>query len=200
MSKNENIDLSAIKQIAIGASAGGIQALNYLLAALPTQISTSIIIVEHLAAEQNEILIDIFNRQTANPVLFAEDKMPLEAGKIYVAPPNFHLLMEDAATFALSVDQKVNYSRPSIDVFLESAAAVFGKNLLAIILTGANNDGSAALEMIKQMHGTTIAQAPAEAEYKAMPTAAIATGKIDHVLDLAKIATLLAKLDKRKTK
>jgi len=196
--KTLDINPQLYQCLAIGASAGGIKALLYLLEFLPESFSQSIIIVEHLGKEQNDLLVEIFANLTQAEVIFAEDKMPLQSGKIYIAPPNFHLLLEDDATFALNVDRRVNFSRPSIDVFLDSAAGVLKEKLLVIILTGANNDGAAALQKIKSMGGTTIAQDPEEAEYKTMPAAAIASGNIDLILSLAEISQILQNLNKER--
>jgi two-component system chemotaxis response regulator CheB len=114
---------------------------------------------------------------------------------VYVAPPNYHLLIEDDGTFSMSVEGAVNYARPSVDVVFESAAEVYGQGLIGVILTGANKDGSLGLKKIKEAGGLVIVQTPETSEAADMPRAAIAAVNPDYVLPLEKIGPLLRKLE-----
>ena len=124
----------------------------------------------------------------------ADEKEKIVPAMIYIAPPNYHLLVEDDRTFSLSVDELVNFSRPSIDVLFESAADAYGKRLIGIILTGANSDGSNGLKKIKECGGMAIVQDPESSEADTMPRAAIKATKVDYVLPLEEIGTFLRKL------
>lgn len=177
--------------IAIGVSAGGIEALEVVLTALPKDFKKTIIIVQHISAGSDGYLAKHFDMICALPVLEVEDKMSINSGTIYFAPSNYHLLVERKKTFALSSQAPVKYSRPSIDVMMETVAEAYHKNLIGIILTGANSDGSDGIEKIKKYGGMTIAQSPETAMVKTMPEAAIATGAIDYIVPLNKISELL---------
>ena len=123
----------------------------------------------------------------------AGDKEPIEPGRVYLAPPDYHLLVEPDG-FALSIDVQVQHSRPSIDVLLESAADVYGDRMIGVILTGANADGAEGLRRVKRRGGVTIVQDPETAEKRTMPDAAIATGAADHVVPLEQVASKLMEL------
>lgn len=189
-----------LKIVVIGVSAGGTEALCEILAKLPPAFPLPIAIVQHLHPEQDGYMIEHFNKLWQMNVEEAIDKTAIEKGNIYFAPPNYHLLIEDENTFALSVDEKVCYARPSIDVLFKSAADVYGASTLAIILTGANSDGTDGIRYIKKKGGTTIAQDPATAYSPVMPQSAIDTGKIDKVLTLSKIADILDEIVAAKNK
>jgi two-component system chemotaxis response regulator CheB len=138
------------------------------------------------------------NKESKMIIKEAEDKEQIMEGHIYISPADYHMLVEYDKSLALSKDEKVNYSRPSIDVLFESAAAVYGKHLGGIILTGSNHDGAKGLSKIKENGGITIVQDPAEAEYKEMPEAAIRTGKADHIITLQGISQFLREYHFRK--
>ena len=125
------------------------------------------------------------------------DKAPILGGRVYTAPANYHLLVEREGTISLSVSEKVNWSRPSIDVLFESAALVWRDALVAVILSGASADGAQGLNAVKAVGGRTIAQDPASAEIPLMPRAAIEAGAVDEVLQPAQIARRLIELGKR---
>lgn len=186
----------AYKAIVIGVSAGGLRALIELFKNLPSDYPLPMIVTQHLYPMEDSCLADILNRITSLNVLEAGDKEEVKPGKIYLAPPNYHLLVERNETFSLSSDEKVNYSRPSIDVMFESAAYVWGDLLVGIILTGANNDGAKGIKIIKEFGGLTIAQDPEKAEYPAMPLFAINTGAVDKILNLNEINAFLIDLGK----
>ncbi len=183
-----------IEAIAIGASAGGIDALPVLLPALPASLAAAVFIVLHLPRERPSLLTEIFRGQCALPVREAEDKDAALPGTIYFAPPDYHLLIETGPRIALSIDAPVHHSRPSIDVLFESAADVYAQRLMGIILTGANEDGSDGFEAIRRAGGMTIAQDPAEALATRMILSALSRGPADLVLPLERIAALLRSL------
>ncbi len=137
-----------IDGVVIGASAGGVEALEVLLPALPATLRPSVFIVLHLPRERPSLLVEIFARRCARPVREADDKEPVEPGTVYFAPPDYHMLLEKNRQIALSADEPVHFSRPSIDVLFESAAEVYGERLLGVILTGANRDGAAGPLMV----------------------------------------------------
>lgn len=192
-----------VDAVAIGASAGGVEALSVLLRAVPAGLRAAILIVLHLPRERDSVLADIFSAKCARPVREAEDKEPVQPGTVYFAPPDYHLLVDragppggpSAVQLALSADDLVNFSRPSIDVLFESAADVYGPRLLGIILTGANHDGAAGLAAVHEASGITVVQHPDTAQSSLMPMAAIKRSPVDYVLTLEQIAALLRTLD-----
>lgn len=157
--------------IAVGVSAGGLFALRTLVAALPKGFDIPIAVVQHRSKE-SEALCDLLQECTPLPVGEANDKEPLQPGRVYVAAPDYHLLVE-RGYFVLSVDEPVRYSRPSIDVMFASAADAYGADVIGIVLTGANADGSRGLQKIVQRGGYAIVQDPATAEVKVMPQMAL---------------------------
>ncbi len=181
-----------IDAIAIGASAGGVQALGSLLPALPAGLATAVFVVLHLPRDQPSLLAKIFGRRCALPVHDAEDKAPVAPGTVYLALPDYHLLIDAGPQLALSADAAIHHSRPSVDALFESAADVYAERLLAIVLTGANDDGAAGLRAVRQAGGLTVVQDPATAYAAQMPEAAIALAAPDRVLTLEQIAALLA--------
>lgn len=180
--------------IVMGGSAGGFKALMAILTPLPADFPPPILIVQHLHASDAGSFAKHLGRITRLPVVEADDKMSIAAAHIYVAPANYHLLVEDAATLALNVDPPVNYSRPAIDVLFESAAWVWGEDLLAVLLSGASRDGTAGLQAVKEAGGRTLAQDPATAESPLMPQWAIEKNVVDEILAPAAIAVRLGQL------
>lgn len=180
------------KVIVVGVSAGGLEALSVLLAPLRKDYPLPIIIVQHVLEGSDSFLTEYLNEKFVIEVKEAEDKETIRKSCVYIAPSSYHLMIEEDESFSLSVDPRVNYSRPSIDVLFESAAYVFEERCIGIILTGANSDGSNGLKMIKEKGGLTIVQDPKSAEYDIMPKAAISATSIDFILDLKKMATFLA--------
>jgi two-component system chemotaxis response regulator CheB len=163
-----------IKAIAIGASAGAVQALLRILPALPAGYSLPVLIVVHVPSDRDNALVPLFHAKCALPVKEAEDKEAISGGTIYFAPSDYHLLVEDGGTLALSLDEPVNHSRPAIDILFETAADAYGPALAAIVLTGANHDGAAGLRAVGNAGGLAILQDPAEAQVPIMPAAALA--------------------------
>ena len=173
--------------IVIGTSAGGLAALTTVLGNLPADKCVPIIVVQHRAKEQRDLLEEVLQRKCKLQVKQADEKERLEKGVVYIAPPDYHLLVENDLTLSLSSDELVMYSRPSIDVLFESAAMVYKERLTGILLTGASSDGTKGMQLIKQYGGLTIAQLPAEAQWPAMPKAAVDSGAAMQVLTLQEI-------------
>lgn len=180
--------------IVIGASAGALEALSAILPALSADFPLPIIIVVHVPPDRRSILSELFQSKCLVRVKEAEDKEPIAAGTIYFAPPDYHLLVEAGRTLALSSDEPVLYSRPSIDVLFESAADVYGAGLVGIVLTGANHDGAMGLRAIAEAGGTALVQEPADAFASAMPEAALAAVPGASVLRIQEIAGRLTSL------
>lgn len=185
----------AVDAVVIGASAGGVEALSMLLPALRPGTAVAVFVVVHLPRDRPSLLAEIFARKCALAVREAEDKEPVQPGTVYFAPNNYHLLVDQGPQLALSVDELVHHSRPSIDVLFESAADVYRKKLLGIILTGANDDGAQGLAAVRESGGITVVQDPASAQSPQMVLSAIKRRSPDHVLSLEDIAALLATLD-----
>ncbi|MBF0102552.1 MAG: chemotaxis protein CheB [Desulfobacterales bacterium] len=182
------------KAIVIGVSAGGFNALHQVLPALPKEFPLSVAIVQHRMNTDDNFLIESLNNKCQLWVKEAEDKEPIQSGVVYIAPAGYHLLIESNRIFSLSVDELVNYSRPSIDVLFESAADAYGYELIGIVMTGANYDGKEGIRKIKEKGGLTIVQDPRNAEVATMPLAAISTQAIDYTLPLHDIAPFLIRL------
>lgn len=181
----------AAEAVAIGASAGGIDALFVLLEGIPATMRAPIFIVLHLPEQHESKLPQVFGARLAVPVKEAEPHAPVAGGTVYFAPPGYHLLVENDRSFSLSCDPPVLFSRPSIDVLLESCAEAYGDRLAGLVLTGANEDGARGLARIAELGGLTAVQDPAEAAHKAMPQAALAAAEPDYVLSLAALRRLL---------
>jgi two-component system chemotaxis response regulator CheB len=179
-----------LQAIVIGASAGGIEALSVLFAALPRPLGVPVLVVLHIAAGSRTQWQMVFRDATA-PVLEAEDKDLAEAGNVYMAPPDYHLLVDEGGQLSLSADERVNLARPSIDVLFESAAWSFGGALLGVVLTGANADGAAGLAAIRAGGGGCWVQAPETATAVAMPRAALDAVPDALVLTLVEMADAL---------
>ena len=176
----------------MGASCGGLNAYTRILSALPENFPLPIMLVQHQHASADNRMPWLLARYCALPVVAPEDKEPILGGHVYVAPPGYHMLVEEDQTLAFSTGRPVLFSRPAIDELFYSAGAVYGRHLLGVILTGANEDGAAGMEYIHRRGGYTIAQSPVSSEAPAMPEAAITTGAISRVLDLEAIGPFLA--------
>jgi two-component system chemotaxis response regulator CheB len=180
--------------VVIGVSSGGVDALKVLLPALPASFPLPVAIVHHRDPHSDGFLAAFLNTMSRIAVSEAEDKEPFCAGHAYLAPPGYHLLIESDQSLSLSVDQRVNYCCPSIDVLFESAADVFAESLIGIVLTGANADGAQGLKAIKARGGLAVVQDPQTASATAMPRAALEATAVDHVVDLERIAPFLTRM------
>ena len=174
--------------IAVGTSLGGLNALTTLFRALPPGLPVPIAVVQHRTpTPDGASLSAVLQDYTSLLVVEAEDKMSLEPGTVYLAPADYHLLIEERGLIALSTDAPVRSARPSIDVLFQTAAEAYGKALLAVLLTGASADGAEGLAAVKKRGGRVIVQDPETAECRTMPAAGIAATAVDYVLPLAQI-------------
>jgi two-component system, chemotaxis family, protein-glutamate methylesterase/glutaminase len=180
--------------IVIGMSAGGLDVLMQLFVNLKDSFPMPVILVQHLHPESMSELPDILSRYTGMKVKECTANVKIDSGTIYTAPANYHILIERDKTISLSCEEKVNYSRPSIDMLFESAAYVWTGELIGILLTGANNDGAAGMRKIKELGGLTIAENPQTAEYPTMPQSAIDNGGVDLILNIEEIQNFLENL------
>jgi two-component system chemotaxis response regulator CheB len=180
--------------IVIGTSTGGLNALQEILAPLPADFNLPVLVVQHRLPAPEEFLTFALNESCQLTVKEAAEKEPIKPGFVYLAPANYHLLVEPDKTLSLSIDAKVCYSRPGIDVLFETAAEAYLSSLIGIILTGANNDGSAGLKKIKEKGGLTIAQDPTTAASGVMPLSAIQENIVDQIFSLAEISSFLIQL------
>ena len=195
LQRNNHIKKYKKYKVVIGVSTGGLKVIKAILSVLPSEFALSIIIVMHRHKETDGYLERSLNDECKMQVKQADEKEEIKAGIVYVAPPNYHLLIEDDGTFSMSVEGPVNYARPSVDVVFESAAEVYGEGLIGVILTGANKDGSRGLKMIKKSGGLTIVQTPETSEAAEMSKSAMEAVKPDYVLPLIEIGRLLRKLE-----
>ena len=184
----------AIKAVVIGASAGAVQALQTILPSLPASYSLPVLVVVHVPPDRANVLLPLFQAKCRIAVKEAEDKEPVIGGAIYFAPSDYHLLVETDKSLALSTDEAVNYSRPSIDVLFQSAADAYGPELVGVILTGANHDGAAGLKAVMDAGGVAIVEDPAGAYAPAMPHAALDACSTATIMNLDAIASYLSSL------
>ncbi|MFZ2724917.1 MAG: chemotaxis protein CheB [Methylococcaceae bacterium] len=190
------------KMLVIGLSAGGMPLIKQLLAALPKDYSLAVAIVAHLPQGYESTLAEVLKAETALPVTMVKDKEAIVAGHVYIAPPDYHLLVEQnrqfiLSSFALSEDDPVKSVRPSIDVLFSSAAEVFESALIAVILSGANSDGADGMVAVKQLGGLCIVLNPLEAEFNTMPHAVIQRITVDYIASMEDIISLLVSVDEK---
>jgi two-component system chemotaxis response regulator CheB len=183
----------AYRVVVVGTSWGGLQALRCIAVALPAGFPLPVVAVQHRHRDSDILLQQLLQDRSAIPVSEVEDKEPMRAGQLYIAPPDYHLLIEEGH-FALSTDPPVRFSRPSIDVTFASAAASLGAGVIGVILTGANADGAEGLRRIVDRGGRAIVQDPAGAESAIMPTAARRAVPEAEVLPLEEIGPRLVRL------
>jgi two-component system chemotaxis response regulator CheB len=163
-----------------------------VLAALPADFAPAVVVAQHRSpAPGREMLTEVLARRTELPVCEAGDKEPIEGGRVHLAPPDYHLLVEPGH-FELSLDAPVRFSRPSIDVLFESVADSYGDRAIGVLLTGASDDGAAGLLRLRQRGALTLVQDPDEAKRGEMPAAAVELGAAEHVCTLGSIGPLLA--------
>lgn len=177
--------------IVIGASAGGIEAVGTLLRAMPADFGAAVAVVIHLPPSRPSLLPELFTRHCVLPVEEAQDKEPLVPGRVYIAPPDYHLMVEPGGLLSLSCDAPLHFSRPSVDMLFESAALAYKDRLLAILLTGASADGAEGLATVRQQGGRAWVQDPQEAQASIMPLAGIQRAGADKVLRLEQMAALI---------
>lgn len=177
--------------VVIGVSAGGLAALAKILPQLEADFPLPILIVQHMRPDSDGFLWRHLDNLCRLSVKEAEDKEAIRPGTVYIAPPDYHLLVEPDRTLTLSADDRVNFSRPSIDVLFETAAEVYQQRLVGVILTGANNDGTHGLQTIKSYAGLAVVQSPESAESDTMPRSAIESIVVDHIVPLDRLGQFL---------
>jgi two-component system chemotaxis response regulator CheB len=185
--------MKPIDVIVIGCSLGGMHALEMVLGALPEDFASPIVIVQHRHKASNEGLPNYLRRRANIDVVDADDKQWLKPGTAYLAPADYHLLVEKGE-LSLSTEAAVGFSRPSIDVLFESAADSYRDRVVGVILTGSNGDGAKGARRIKRHGGFVIVQDPKTAEAPAMPQAAIDAVRVDRILPLERIGPFLVEL------
>jgi two-component system chemotaxis response regulator CheB len=183
----------AYEIVVVGTSWGGLTALRELITGLPGALGVPVVVVQHRHRQSNHVMATLLQDETPLCVCEAEDKAPLEAGNVYVAPADYHLLVE-RGFLSLSTDEPVRFSRPSIDVTFRSAADAYGAHTVGVILTGANADGAEGLRRIVDRGGLAFVQLPATAESPAMPAAALDAVPQARVLTIEEIARAIAEL------
>lgn len=180
---------SSSAAVVIACSTGGLQALSVVLSGLNAALPVPVVVLCHRGQDDDgALLIELLARRTPLPVREAEERHPVAPGIVHLAPSGYHLLIEADRTFMLSTEPRVRFVRPSADLLFGSAAAVYGAALLAVVLTGANDDGADGLLQVRQRGGYALVQDPAEAEAPQMPLAALARAGADQVLTLSAIA------------
>jgi two-component system chemotaxis response regulator CheB len=184
--------MSAERIVVVGTSAGGLRALEAVLGGLPGGFAAPIVCVQHRSKDSTDAFASLLATNTALPVREPDDDEPLTAPGVYLAPPDYHVLVEPGH-IVLSTDDPVCFSRPSIDVLFESAADAYGPNVVAVLLTGANADGAKGLTRVKRAGGVAIVQDPRSAESPEMPAAAIAATAVDRILSLDAIPAELVR-------
>jgi two-component system chemotaxis response regulator CheB len=190
---------SGPEAIVIGGSSGALDALSIILPALPAGFAIPIAIVIHMPPNRPSLLAGVLAARCALRVREVEDKEPVAPATVFVAPPNYHLLIERQRTFALSIDPPIHYSRPAIDALFESAAEAYGEALVAVLLAGANDDGAHGARRVKATGGTVVVQEPSSTHAPEMPSAALRSAAVDCVLAPAEIAAYLVEAGRRDT-
>jgi len=183
----------AFELVVVGTSLGGLEALHVLLTALPKNFPASMAVVQHRHKNSENTLSFFLQQHSVLPLKEPEDKEVIVPGNVYLAPADYHLLVEPGS-FALSTEAPVEYARPSIDVLFESAADAYTKRVIGVILTGSNQDGAQGLAKIKARGGFAVVQEPATAFSRSMPEAAIAATKVDWILPLSEIGPFVVNL------
>ena len=187
----------SFEAVVVGVSAGGLAILSMILKELPVGFPLPVIITQHRSKEERTLLEEVLQAKCAIRVRQAEEKEKIAGGIVYLAPADYHLLIEEDRSFSLSCDEPVHFSRPSIDLLFETAADAYGDALVGIILTGASRDGAAGIRAIRSRGGLTIAQDPAHASFPVMPREAIATGCVQSILPPEDIGAFLLRLGEK---
>jgi two-component system chemotaxis response regulator CheB len=179
--------------VAIGASAGGVTALQVVLGALPAGLPAAVLVVQHLDPHHKSLLAGLLARRTPLRVKEAVDREPIVPGTVYIAPPDNHLLVA-AGHVSLTSSELVHFTRPSVDLLLESVAAAYKSRAIGVILTGSGGDGATGIRAIKEQGGTTMVQDPETADHASMPARACATGCVDFKLPLDELGAAIVSL------
>lgn len=182
--------------VALAASAGGLKALSEVLSGIPAEFPAAIVVVQHLYPKAPSHMAAILSRRTSLQVQQAQEGDRLKPGIIYIAPPNYHLLVNPNRTLSLTQSELIHFVRPSADLLFESVAHSYKNRAIAVVLTGTGQDGSTGVKIVKAMGGKVIVQDQETSEFFGMPGAAIETGVVDFVLPLSKISSALIALVK----
>ncbi|WP_248802415.1 chemotaxis protein CheB [Pseudomonas sp. MWU13-2100] len=188
--------LQRIEALVVGASAGGVEALMTVFGRLTASFRLPIVTVLHMPDGHRSQLAEVFGRRLALRVKEADDKESIVPGSLYFAAPGYHLSIEQDRSFSFSREERVHYSRPSIDYLFASAADAYGPRLMGILLTGANQDGAGGLAQIQRQGGLTVVQDPNDARVATMPQAALTLHQPDYLLSLQGIGRLLVELER----
>ncbi|MBO0694317.1 MAG: chemotaxis protein CheB, partial [Acidimicrobiaceae bacterium] len=180
--------------VAIASSAGGVTALSAVLGALSPDLPAPVLVVQHLDPRHETVIAEVLSRRTPLKVKLANHEEVAQAGFVYIAPPNRHLLVSKSGVLTLAETELVHFVRPSADLLFESVAATYGDGALAVVLTGTGADGSMGIRAVKARGGTVIVEDPATAEFSGMPRAAVETGAADFVLTIDEIGPVLSHL------
>lgn len=183
-----------VRAVVMGASAGAVEALSVILPTLAEDYPLPVFVVVHLPPDKSSIMAKLLQMKCRVEVREVEDKEPIKPGTVYLAPPDYHVLVEADGRLSLSSEEPVFFSRPSIDVLFESAADVYGPGLVGVVLTGANNDGANGLHCVEAAGGIALVQRPDSAFATAMPQAAIAACQSPRVMSLSEIAAYLSEV------
>lgn len=192
----KNSVIPTCRLVIIAGSAGSLEVILQMLPELESDFTFAILIVLHRGNTADSLLADLLSVKTHIPIKEVDDKDPIRAGNIYIAPGDYHILFEKNESFSLDASEKVNYSRPSFDVVFESAAEIFESSLTCILLSGANSDGTKGLALVKKNGGTSIVQQPATASVPFMPQYAIDQGSPDYILNIKEMTDYLNKINK----
>ena len=190
----EEGDVTKYQAIVIGGSAGSLAVLFEIFPVISNDLNATIILVLHRKNSSDSSLSALLATKTQLPTKEVEDKDEILPGNVYLAPADYHLLLEKNYTFSLDYSEKINFSRPSLDVTFESAADVFGSSLVAILLSGANDDGTSGLKAVKKAGGFTIVQKPESAQMAFMPQHAINNADVDKIMDISEMTTFINSL------
>jgi two-component system, chemotaxis family, protein-glutamate methylesterase/glutaminase len=177
--------------VALATSAGGIRALGVVLGGFPVGFPVPVVVVQHLDPRHETVIAEVLGRRTRLPVRLARHDEPAQAGTVYVAPPNHHLLVGPGGVLTLTSTELVHFVRPSADLLFESVAGAYGPRAIGCVLTGSGRDGAMGIEAVKSRGGTVLVEDPETAEFRGMPDAAVATGSADFLLPLTEIATVI---------
>lgn len=196
MSTRFNLN-NSYKAVVIGGSAGSFQGITKILSQLPKTFPLPIIMCLHRLKHVRNGFVEALSIKSVFPVTEPYDKEQIKKGGVYLAPSNYHMSIELGNYFAMSTEEMINNSRPAIDITLGTAAYVFRDKLIGILLSGANRDGGLGMKLIKDRGGLTIVQEPTECMIDTMPRAALSLTKIDHVLRVDEIVSLMKEIDKQ---
>ncbi|MGN6436198.1 MAG: chemotaxis protein CheB [Agriterribacter sp.] len=184
-------EIKNIQLIVIGGSSGSLKVILHLLRELRTDFTIPMLLVLHRNNQQESVLAELLAAKSFLPVKEVDEKDALLAGHIYIAPQDYHVLLESDGYFSLDYSEKMHYSRPSIDVSFISAAEAYDSHLICILLSGANADGAEGLQEVKKHNGIAIVQDPDEAEVDYMPRRAMAAGSVDYVMNTNQLVDFL---------